>query len=158
MDITANTTVTWEDAGNSGGVTWYQSGNNLNFYFSDLDQWAYFRVTATNSCGSQSWLYRFRSVGDNCTGGTPLRVMLSPNPTTSNVTVGLTEKKDAKKIKEIVEIRILDKLGVIKQKWNYGKSGIEQFRQLNISNLLPDIYTIMVFDGKTWTAEKLVKQ
>ncbi|MFZ6023974.1 MAG: hypothetical protein ACOYVG_05905 [Bacteroidota bacterium] len=158
MDITANTTVTWENAGNSGGVTWYQSGNNLIFYFSNLDQWAYFRITATNSCGSQSWLYRFRSVGNNCIGGTPLRVMLSPNPTSSNLTVGLTEKQDGKKGKEIVEIRILDKLGILKQKWNYGKSGNAQLRQLNVSNLSPDIYSIIVFDGKTWTTEKFIKQ
>lgn len=158
MDITANTTVVWEDAGNSGGVTWYQNGNNLNFYFSDLDQWAYFRVTATNSCGSKSWLYRFRSVGENCDGGgPPLRVMLSPNPTTSTINVILTDKKDLKKQKEIVEIRLIDKMGNIKQKWNYGKASGNQFRQLNVANLPPDIYTIMVFDGNVWTSEKFIK-
>lgn len=158
MDITANTTVTWEDAGNSGGVTWYQSGNNLNFYFSNLEQWAYFRVTATNSCGSQSWLYRFRSVGDNCSGGALLRLMISPNPTFGSMSVGLAEKQDEKKVKEIVEIRIIDKLGTLKQKWSYGKSGYTQLRQLNVSNLSPDIYTMMAFDGKTWTSEKFIKQ
>jgi hypothetical protein len=159
MDITANTTVTWEDAGNSGGVTWYQNGNNLNFYFSDLDQWAYFRVTAINSCGSKSWLYRFRSVGDNCEGGgPPLRVILSPNPTTSTINVILTDRKNLKKQKEMVEIRLIDKMGNIKQKWNFAKASGNQARQLNVANLPPDIYTIMVFDGKVWTSEKFIKQ
>lgn len=158
MDITANSTVVWEDAGNSGGVTWYQSGNNLIFYFSDLDQWAYFRVTATNSCGSQSWLYRFRSVGDNCSGGTPLSIMLSPNPTTSALNVTLVDKKDQTKQKEIIEIRLVDKMGTVKQKWNYGKGSGNQTRQLNVSNLPTDIYNVMVYDGTTWVAEKFIKQ
>ncbi len=158
MDITANSTVVWEDAGNSGGVTWYQSGNNLIFYFSDLDQWAYFRVTATNSCGSQSWLYRFRSVGDNCSGGTPLSIMLSPNPTTSALNVTLVDKKDQTKQKEIIEIRLVDKMGTVKQKWNYGKGSGNQTRQLNVSNLPSDIYNVMVYDGTTWVAKKFIKQ
>jgi len=158
MDITANATVLWEDAGNSGGVTWTQVGNNLRFYFSDLDQYAYFRVTATNSCGSQSVLYRFRSVSENCSGGTPLRVMASPNPATSNLTVSLVAKGDNKKIKEIMEIRIIDKLGTIKQKWTYSKSAGNQPKQLDISKLSQDIYTIMVFDGTVWTTEKFIKQ
>jgi len=158
MDISANATVVWEDAGNSGGVTWSQVGNNLRFYFSDIDQWAYFRVITTNSCGSQSVLYRFRSVGDNCSGGTPLRIMLSPNPSNSNVAVSLAEKGDNKKTKEILEIRIMDKLGMIKQKWTYNKQAGGQPKQINISTLSPDIYTIMVFDGKVWTTDKLLKQ
>lgn len=158
MDITANTTVTWEDAGNSGGVTWSQVGNNLRFYFSDLNQYAYFRVSATNSCGSQSLLYRFRSVSDNCSGGTMLRVMMSPNPATSNLSVGLVETGKDKKSKTIVEIRLLDKLGIIKQKWTFNKQSGKEPKQIDISHLPHDIYTIMVFDGLTWTSEKFIKQ
>lgn len=158
MDITSNSTVTWEDAGNSGGVTWNQNGNNLNFYFSNLNQWAYFRVTAANSCGSRSWLYRFRSVSENCSGGMLLRVSINPNPSTNLINVELTEKENKKKVKEILEVRITDKLGVIKQKWNFAKTGNTTLRQINISNLPSDIYTIMVFDGKTWTSEKFIKQ
>lgn len=159
MDITANTTVTWQDAGNSGGVTWYQNGNNLNFYFSNLYQWAYFRVIATNSCGSQSWLYRFRSVYENCEGGGPsLRVTLSPNPVTSIINITLIDRRDMKKQKEIVEIRMLDKMGNIKQKWSYSKGGGTQTRQVNVNSLPADIYNIMVFDGMNWATEKFIKQ
>ncbi len=35
---------------------------------------------------------------------------------------------------------------------------IFQPKQINISTFPPDIYTIMVFDGKVWTTEKLLKQ
>jgi hypothetical protein len=156
-DITSNSTVVWSDAGNSGGVTWYQNGNNLNFYFSDLNQYAYFRVNITNSCGTKSLLYRFRSVSDNCSGGM-LRVMLAPNPTSNTVSVSLTDKKDEKNKKEITEIRILDKSGNIKQKWSYAKTGISNAKQIQLDNLPADIYTIVVFDGKNWTAEKIIKQ
>jgi hypothetical protein len=193
MELTPNSTVRWEDAGNSGGVTWSQNGNNLNFYFSDLNQYAYFRVTVTNACGSKSWLYRFRSVGDNCSGATPLRVMLSPNPTSGNLTVGLmdnavgltdnaigltnkaarlidnavgltnkavrlTNNQDNEKTKVIFEIKLLDKMGNLKQKWTYQKSDKAQLWQLNVSQLPPDFYTLMVFDGKIWIASKFIKQ
>lgn len=159
MDITANTTVTWEDAGNSGGVTWYQNGNNLRFYFSNLNQWAYFRATATNSCGSRSWIYRFRSVSDNCSGGMMmLRMNVSPNPTTNEINVELTEKEGKKKAKEIVEIRVINRFGELKQKWNFSKSGNANIRKLNVGNLPADVYTIMAFDGKIWVTEKFIKQ
>lgn len=74
------------------------------------------------------------------------------------INVELTEKENKKKVKEILEVRITDKLGVIKQKWNFAKTGNTTLRQINISNLPSDIYTIMVFDGKTWTSEKFIKQ
>jgi hypothetical protein len=156
-DITVNSIVTWSDAGNSGGVTWYQNGNNLNFYFSDLNQWAYFRVNVTNSCGTKSLLYRFRSVSDDCTGGM-LRVMLAPNPTTNTVSVGLAEKSDTKKIQEIYEIRLLDKSGNVREKWIYAKTGTADSKQISLANFTPDIYTIVAFDGKNWFAEKIIKQ
>lgn len=157
-DVTANSYVQWQAGSIPPGMQWSQSGNNLRFFFSDINQDALFSVSISNGCGTKRIQYRFTSVADNCSGGTPLRVLLSPNPSTSNLSVGLTEKGDRKKTKEILEIRILDKLGMIRQKWTYGKSGNTQHRQINISRLPQDIYTIMVFDGKTWTSEKLSKQ
>lgn len=157
-DITANTNVVWQAGGIPSGMQWYQIGNNLRFYFADINQVAFFSVAITNSCGTTDIRYRFTSVGDNCSGGNPLRVQLSPNPATNSVKVTLTDKLDLNKQKEIIEIHLIDKMGNIKQKWNYGKISGNKSRQVNVSSLSADLYTIMVFDGMTWTTEKFIKQ
>jgi hypothetical protein len=157
-DITANATVLWEDAGNSGGVNWYQLGNNLYFYFSGPNQWAFFRVTITNSCGTTSLRYRFNSVTEGCTGGPMLLLALTPNPAGSTVGVSLSEKEDNSRRKAIVAIRIADKTGNIRQQWSYNKEGGTAARQIDISALPPDVYTVLVSDGTNWYAQRLVKQ
>ncbi|MDP1765221.1 MAG: hypothetical protein Q8L07_15175, partial [Sediminibacterium sp.] len=102
MQFSAGATVVWEDAGNSGGITWWQNGNNISFYFSDIDQYAYFRVIATNACGTTSVLYRFRSVA--CSGGGMLMLAVNPNPSTANTKVTLTEKGKPGSKKDIRQI------------------------------------------------------
>jgi hypothetical protein len=157
MDITANSNIVWENAGSSGGVTWYQNGTNLNFYFSDLNHYAYFRVTATNTCGSNSYLYRFRSVSDGCSNSSMLRVSVSPNPATSYLNVSLTDLNDTKSIKEIKKIRIIDKTGNEKLDINYKLNGKSDIKQIDISNLKPDIYSIIVWGSTGLKIEKFIK-
>ena len=157
-DITANANVVWQQSGIPAGMQWYQIGNNLRFIFADINQEAFFTVTVTNSCGTTSIRYRFTSTGDNCSGGNRFNVLLSPNPATNTINVILTDKTDINKQKGIVEIRLVDKMGNIKQTWSYGKSSGSQTRQINVGSLATDIYTIMVFDGISWTSEKFIKQ
>ena len=156
MQITQGSTVVWQDAGNSGGVTWWQNGNNLSFYFSDLNQYAYFRVTVTNSCGTNSVLYRFRSVSEGCSGGGMLMLSVSPNPSTGDTRISLTEKGKPDKKKDIREIKIIDKSGMLKRQYSYGVGA--QTPIINVGGLTPDIYTILAFDGNKWTAAKLSVQ
>ncbi len=153
-DITANASVTWADAGNSGGVTWNQIGNNLRFYFSDIDQWAFFSVTITNSCGTINLRYRFNSTAATTCGGPLLRVSVSPNPSTNMVNITLTEKEGLKNKKEIKQIKIVDKLGNTKQVKDYNNL---LDANVDVANLPMDIYTIMVFDGKQWYSTKFIK-
>lgn len=157
MDITANSNIVWENAGSSGGVTWYQNGSNLNFYFSDLNQYAYFRVTASNSCGSNSYLYRFQSVSDGCSNSSMLRVSVSPNPATSYLNVSLTDLNDTKSIKEIKKIRIIDNTGNEKLDINYKLNEKSDIKQIDISNLNPDIYSIIVWGSTGLKIEKFIK-
>lgn len=154
-DITANANVVWSDAGNSGGVTWTQIGNNLRFYFSDLDQWAFFSVAITNSCGTTNLRYRFNSVGENCTGGPLLRVLTSPNPSTSVVNVELIEGDKIKTNKEIRSIKVTDKNSNIIKVFEFGKDSKKV--NINISSLPVDVYNISVFDGKLWYTTRLLK-
>ncbi len=154
-DITANTTVVWSDGGNSGGVTWTQIGNNLRFYFSDLNQWAFFNVSINNSCGVTNLRYRFNSVGDNCTGIILLRVLATPNPSSNSVNVQLIEGDKIKVNKEIKGIKITDKVGGIKKIIEYG-SGNKKV-DVDISSLPVDIYNISVYDGTQWYTTRLLK-
>ena len=156
MIIPHGSAVTWEDAGNSGGVTWWQNGYNLSFYFSDLNQYAYFRINVTNTCGTQSVLYRFRSVSDGCSGGQMMMLSISPNPSIGDTKISLIEKAKPDRKKDIQQIKIIDKVGMIKRQYSYG-TGVNS-PMINVSGLIPDIYTILAFDGKNWTASKLAVQ
>jgi hypothetical protein len=159
-DITANSKVEWDGTANSPSIgNWYQQGNNLKFYFYNVNQTAIFRVYMTNSCGTTSLGYRFNSTNAVCSGGPLLKLAVAPNPISNTVNISLTDRTAKAKQKEIVELRIIDKMGNVKQKWNYTKgSSITQIRQLYIGSLPADIYTIMAFDGNTWTVEKIIKK
>lgn len=155
MDVWPGTTMTWEDAGNSGGVTWWQNGNNLQFYFSGPDQYAYFRAYATNACGTNNALFRFRSVEGEC-GGPPLRMSIAPNPANDKAEVFLFENNDKYRKKEIFEIRVMDKIGNVIRREKYSKG--TKSVVLDVSELKTDVYLIMVFDGIKWTSGKFIKQ
>jgi hypothetical protein len=85
-------------------------------------------------------------------------VHLSPNPVLDIVNVMMIDKSDLNTQKDILELQLIDKMGNLKQKWTYGKSSGDKGKQVNISNLPSDIYTIMVFDGVNWASEKFIKK
>ena len=148
-------TVSWNGSTSSNDITWYQSGDNIFCNFTALDQTAVFTVRITNSCGTATANYRFKCITTTSCGITPLRVILSPNPASSNLLVSLDDKNDKGAQKTLQQVRIIDKMGNIKQTLNYA-GGIKK-ASLNISLLKPDIYTIQVFDGQSWLAEKFIK-
>ena len=156
MQISAGATVVWQYNGQPGIVSWNQQGNNLHFYFLSTDTTlvAFFSVTATNTCGFTSWNYRFRQVNAGCSGG-PLLLSVSPNPSNNTTVVTLADKADKTKKKDMQEIRIIDKLGNIKQAIKLGRH--IQTAIVNVTNLPIDVYTILAFDGRVWTAAKFNK-
>ncbi len=158
-DISANSTVQWDGTANSPSVvTWYQQGNNLKFYFFDINQTAIFRVRITNACGITSIGYRFNSTDAVCpTGRQSFKLAVAPNPISNTVNISLLSKTGKAQQKEIIEIRIIDKMGNVKQKWNYAKGSGIQTRQIDIGNLPADVYSVMAFDGNIWIVEKIIK-
>lgn len=152
-DITANATVVWSGGGT--GVTWGQTGNNLQFYFSDINQTAVFTVDISNSCGTTTLRYRFNSVSENCSGGTMLRVMVSPNPAPDVVNVELIEGDKVKQSKDIRSAKITDKTGNIIKTFEFGSNSKKV--NINVSNLKTDLYNISVFDGKQWYTTRFSK-
>ena len=155
MTIPAGSTVTWSGPANTSEIMWGQSGNNVNIYFSALNQEIVLSLSVTNSCGTRNFNYRFTRTSTNSCGIAPLRVALSPNPSSNNIQISLTEKANANLKMDIAEIRIIDKSGSIKLRNTYGAG--QKILNLNISTLTPDVYTILVFDKQTWTSEKFIK-
>ena len=58
--------------------------------------------------------------------------------------------------RSIYEIRIIDKMGIIKYQHQYMKGTPSVI--VDISNLSLDVYTVLAFDGEKWRTAKLVKK
>lgn len=82
-------------------------------------------------------------------------IMLSPNPASNNLMVSFGENTNNNSQKAIKEIRIIDKMGNIKQTLKY-VDAVKNI-SLNISMLKSDVYIVQVFDGQTWYSEKFMK-
>lgn len=73
MAVSPGATVLWDTPSlSSASIPWSQTGNNLRFYFTDINQWGIFPIYATNACGTNSLRYRFQS-SNGCAGTLSLR-------------------------------------------------------------------------------------
>ena len=91
---------------------------------------------------------------------------VAPNPATYEVMVTLNEaggtaavaSRSALKIvprqTDIVQVRLLDKMGNLLKIYNYAK-GNRQAR-INVSGLVPDIYVLKIFNGVNWEDHKIM--
>lgn len=107
---------------------------------------------AYNSCGfggNVGTLDIF--VNDNCSGGGFGRFALMPNPTSGDL---LIETKDQKSL--IKEIRVLDRLNNMRKQFTY-RAGVKSIK-IDISSLPIDVYLVMIFDGTSWTTQKIIKR
>ena len=116
-----------------------------------------FRLTNNSTCGTEYFDFIF--YGQSAYGG---YYRISPNPTKGNIDISVDEAKlSANRIakssgQDIREIVILDKTGMVQAKQSFGK-GTRQMN-INIYNLKTGIYIVRIFNGKEWTALKLVKE
>jgi Zn-dependent metalloprotease len=125
------------------------------YLYMPQNSWAYFQYTLPNACGNGTFYLYFQAYQ-----GAYYRI--SPNPTKDIVTVQVDEKmliknKAVKSTEQdIREIDIVDKMGNILQRKTFGQA--VRIASLNIAALKPDIYLIRIFNGKTWTSVRLLKQ
>ena len=154
MAIPPGSQVTWYGPAQSSTVGWYQNGYNLSFYITSLNQEVSFTISISNSCGSRNVHYFFKGVSGSC-GGTQLRLSLSPNPSsTGTITASLINLVNNSNV-DITEIKILDKLGSMKK--HIKLNGKNKNVSVDISNLVSDVYNILVFDGKVWIPGRFIK-
>lgn len=110
----------------------------------------YLSVQAQNACGYSDPTTVSLTVGPvpaRCGGGSQLR--LSPNPTTSNLTVQTTD--DSK----FTSLRIVDKMGQVKKQFNYAAT---KKVTLNVADLPADVYRIQALINNNWTTVSFIKQ
>lgn len=162
MNIQGAGTVTWTNAGMSSPVSWSQVGNNLRFTFSEPDQWAIFRVTVTNNCGTTSYTYRFKS--ESCGGVPPVNPIIQPNPAAENILISIPQTKYAEDVNaraanpvkngNITEVRVYDMTGKLRLRQRF--TGNSKKEQMNVGLLNNGNYIIEVFiDGRKKSTEKL---
>ena len=139
-------------AGSYGGTLtydWYINGQLNSFHGYKLRS-TFTSPTGTtigvqvrkDGCGISEEYYQFWSCGGF---NGEERFTVSPNPSSNNLYIEAMGKTTFERV------RIIDKLGNLKREWNLGRK--QKSKQLDISNLPTDIYTIQIFDGKTWLAK-----
>jgi hypothetical protein len=163
----AVTSVTWSKVTSSpSNISWSQSGNNLSLYFWGIGQTAVFTMTATNSCGSLSNDFAFRSI--DCSGGGGggcYQYQVSPNPARSSMKVAVpqipppcdrasTQSRQSQNL-SISEIRIYDQQGFLKTNRKFEKVKVAQ---VNLSNFKTGIYVVEITDGQYVERQQLIIQ
>lgn len=88
MDVTGSTSNTWARiTANPSNTSWYQAGNDINFYFWAVGQTATFRLTSGNNCGTNTYDFRFRSI--SCSGNPCSSFSVSPNPSNTEIDIAV---------------------------------------------------------------------
>ena len=134
----------------------YNQGGSLNINVPYGETYAEFKLTIQTPCGPKEYLFEFIAGYGN-----PF-YSLSPNPSSSDVTIYVDEEKlkNTKAMSSsdqvIQKIIVLDKLGnaVLKRSYPFDTRKVI----LNISNLSPDLYVVKIYNGKKWTSLKLIKR
>jgi Secretion system C-terminal sorting domain len=148
--------IVWELDSGTPGISWWEENNNLKFTFFDLGDYAVFKATAHTPCGITTNYYKFTSVNGNCTylmrqQNSETTLSVTPNPTNNKINIRL-KSSDA----SVQAVRILDYMGHSKF-ISQTKAGLRSI-ELDLSSYAAGIYLIMVYDGKKWTTEKVVKK
>jgi lysyl endopeptidase len=124
------------------GTPYASSADYIMPVYPGTDGYVY--VRRLNSCGYSSNFSVNVSFDPYCSF-----FMISPNPAKNNISIDGQKSK-----KNIKEVRIIDKTGQVKKTVRYS-TNIQRVN-LDISGLVPDVYYIKIFDGKTWSTKPLM--
>jgi hypothetical protein len=145
----------WAPAGGYN-YSWQVNGNNELYVNVQADGYAAFKLDINGECTALTKYYIFEATG----GFSALSV--SPNPTTSDITVSVDDKQASNLKSGVVEeagirqVIIRDNLGHIVLQQSY--SGKTKKATLRVSSLKTGFYIVQVFDGRKWKSHKLIKK
>ena len=150
-------------------LSWNQSGNDVHFYFWQPNQTSVFKIDASNSCGTTTNTFGFKSIDCSGGGGGCLQFAISPNPSQGilqivvpNIPapcdVAISSIGNNKMIQQkhvITQINIYDNLGNLKK-----SIPVKKVKQatVNLSGLTPGIYFVEIKDGAYSERQKVVLQ
>lgn len=154
-----------DDVPGATSYQWYLDGvlkaTTSNSYYHlpmsgnvSCDNFYYFSVRAVGSCGTSPESYVAAAMPP-C----GFAYTVSPNPSSDNIRITSNEEVTAKsggKKAEIHEVEIYDKMGVILKKQKFAKG--QTTANISINTLPNDVYTLRIFDGKTWHSSKVIVQ
>lgn len=148
-------TVTWGLAPGTSNNGWTYSVNGATVTMSSKQHYSSLRlrVVFANPCGSTYKDYHFRSTECLTIPNVERGYTIYPNPVQNLFTITLNSKEENDAIKEVI---IDNKIGMPLKRLRF-KNG-QKVQTINLQGLPPDLYFIRIFDGKTWTGDRILKQ
>ncbi|HNN31799.1 MAG TPA: T9SS type A sorting domain-containing protein, partial [Chitinophagaceae bacterium] len=136
--------------------TYLASGPYAYFTMPDTPRCYTVRVEKTNACGGTVVTQKKICVVE-CNA---MRLLASPNPATSLLTVTLIDEKEkiSKQIKqENIQIEFYNlNVGIKQKEWKYNTTAQRQFT-LNIADMAKGMYVVKVTKGKLQSTTKIIK-
>lgn len=133
----------------------YGYGYNPDFYFDQAGEYDIVLDIINNSCAYHSRYFTRRITVQNWWG----YYSVSPNPSSGNIKIApnnnLVSKTNAKPL-EVQAVEIVDKMGAVRHRQKFG-SGLTSVN-ISVSALPNDVYTLRIFDGKSWHSQKIIIQ
>lgn len=159
MQIFGANSATWSKIASSpSNISWSQTGNNINFYFWSIGQTAVFKIDATNSCGTATYNFGFKSIycspGGNPPSCNSYQVFPNPAKNTVNIIVpnipppcdnNFSDSKTATTQRVITEIKIYDNAGNLIRIQKVNKSKQEK---IDLTGFRTGKYSIEISDGE----------
>ena len=154
---TSNVEWSWV-TGSPININWYQSGNNLNFYFYGVGQTAVYRVSGSNGCGTTSYDFGFKSIDCGGGGGCGAAYTVSPNPASAKVIIVpnipapcVVENSLAKA--QSGSVTIYDQQGTMKKKKSYAYNTESE---IDVSDLKNGTYVMQIYDGNETVKKTII--
>jgi hypothetical protein len=159
MNIINANYVEWTRiAANPTSTSWYQTGNNINFYFFAVNQTAVYNISAANVCGATSNQFGFKSI--DCSGGgggCDVTYSIYPNPASESVKIVPNIPAPCGPTLQAASlngtISVYTNQGTLKKSLLYKYYGETN---IDVSGLDAGLYYIKISDGKSIQSLPLV--
>jgi len=151
MTISGATNATWTRiAASPSNTSWYQTGNNVSFYFWAVNQTQVFRISSSNTCGTASYDFGFKSITCGIDPCDPVYT-IAPNPASdqSTVIINIPAPCDLSTMQSSTfdgYVALYDNQGTLKKKTKYKSYGNIE---LDLSGLKNGLHHIEIYDGKS---------
>jgi hypothetical protein len=163
MQVNGATSVYWSKVTSyPTSVSWSQNTNDINFYLWSVGQTALFRIEASNTCGTTSYDFGFKSIDCSTGGGggcakysvskenkTSLKVIVPNIPAPCR----MAAQKDSSERNNIDWIKIYDMGGKLRLHQKFGNT---KTASVNTFGLLSGVYIIEISDGTNIERQKVI--